>query len=185
MNNSDKCIAARLWKSELKIVSVEWLLACLKEWKRVDEEEYIMKERKEVVSPVEVDEDEISTADEEGSSPLDHEPSESSVIPVRDPVIASPEAALVGLEVQPPVVSEAPPPEALEISPEKQSAPVSLEQSTPTSSEESEHSSLAFLNLTKSPIHTESETVPSSFKRPIESSPEPAKRPAITQKFVY
>ena len=61
MKNSDKYVAARLWKSNLKIVSVEWLLACLKTWSRVDEESYLLKEKKEA------NEDEISTADEEGS----------------------------------------------------------------------------------------------------------------------
>lgn len=38
--SSDKYHAAALWKGSLKIVRVEWLLACLRQWKRVNEDEY-------------------------------------------------------------------------------------------------------------------------------------------------
>ena len=54
--SSDKVMAAREWGDAIRVVSVEWLLACVREWKRVSEEEFAVKE---------VNEDDVETGDEE------------------------------------------------------------------------------------------------------------------------
>ena len=41
---SDKFRAASLWNGKLKVVRVEWLFACLQQWKRVNEDDYSMSE---------------------------------------------------------------------------------------------------------------------------------------------
>ena len=41
---SDKYHAASLWKGHLKIVRVAWLFACLRQWRRVNEDDYSMDE---------------------------------------------------------------------------------------------------------------------------------------------
>ena len=53
---SDKVTAAREWGDAIRVVSVEWLLACVREWRRVSEEEFAVKE---------VNEDDVETGDEE------------------------------------------------------------------------------------------------------------------------
>ena len=53
---SDKVTAAREWGDTIRVVSVEWLLACVREWRRVSEEEFAVKE---------VNEDDVETGDEE------------------------------------------------------------------------------------------------------------------------
>lgn len=54
--SSDKVTAAREWGDAIRVVSVEWLLACVREWRRVSEEEFAVKE---------VNEDDVETGDEE------------------------------------------------------------------------------------------------------------------------
>ena len=54
--SSDKVMAAREWGDAIRVVSVEWLLACVREWRRVSEEEFAVKE---------VNEDDVETGDEE------------------------------------------------------------------------------------------------------------------------
>lgn len=54
--SSDKVMAAREWGDAIRIVSVEWLLACVREWRRVSEEGFAVKE---------VNEDDVETGDEE------------------------------------------------------------------------------------------------------------------------
>ena len=54
--SSDKVMAAREWGDAIRVVSVEWLLACVREWKRVSEEAFVVKE---------VNEDDVETGDEE------------------------------------------------------------------------------------------------------------------------
>ena len=54
--SSDKVTAAREWGDAIRIVSVEWLLACVREWRRVSEEAFAVKE---------VNEDDVETGDEE------------------------------------------------------------------------------------------------------------------------
>ena len=53
---SDKVTAAREWGDTIRVVSVEWLLACVREWRRVKEEGFAVKE---------VNEDDVETGDEE------------------------------------------------------------------------------------------------------------------------
>ena len=53
---SDKVTAAREWGDTIRVVSVEWLLACVREWRRVSEEGFAVKE---------VNEDDVETGDEE------------------------------------------------------------------------------------------------------------------------
>ena len=53
---SDKVTAAREWGDAIRVVSVEWLLACVREWRRVSEEAFAVKE---------VNEDDVETGDEE------------------------------------------------------------------------------------------------------------------------
>lgn len=53
---SDKVTAAREWGDAIRVVSVEWLLACVREWRRVSEEGFAVKE---------VNEDDVETGDEE------------------------------------------------------------------------------------------------------------------------
>ena len=54
--SSDKVTAAREWGDAIRVVSVEWLLACVREWRRVSEEAFVVKE---------VNEDDVETGDEE------------------------------------------------------------------------------------------------------------------------
>ena len=54
--SSDKVMAAREWGDAIRVVSVEWLLACVREWRRVSEEAFAVKE---------VNEDDVETGDEE------------------------------------------------------------------------------------------------------------------------
>ena len=54
--SSDKVMAAREWGDAIRVVSVEWLLACVREWRRVSEEAFVVKE---------VNEDDVETGDEE------------------------------------------------------------------------------------------------------------------------
>ena len=54
--SSDKVTAAREWGDAIRVVSVEWLLACVREWRRVSEEGFAVKE---------VNEDDVETGDEE------------------------------------------------------------------------------------------------------------------------
>ena len=53
---SDKVTAAREWGDAIRVVSVEWLLACVREWRRVSEEGFAVNE---------VNEDDVETGDEE------------------------------------------------------------------------------------------------------------------------
>ena len=54
--SSDKVTAAREGGDAIRIVSVEWLLACVREWRRVSEEAFVVKE---------VNKDDVETGDEE------------------------------------------------------------------------------------------------------------------------
>ena len=54
--SSDKVTAAREWGDAIRVVSVEWLLACVREWRRVSEEAFVVKE---------VNKDDVETGDEE------------------------------------------------------------------------------------------------------------------------
>ena len=53
---SDKCVAAREWGPTIRIVRVEWLMACIREWRFVDESEF---------GGSVVNEDEVETGDDE------------------------------------------------------------------------------------------------------------------------
>ena len=56
MTCSDKCVAAREWGPTIRIVRVEWLMACIREWRFVDEGEF---------DGSVVNEDEVETGDDE------------------------------------------------------------------------------------------------------------------------
>ncbi|KNB42549.1 hypothetical protein JH06_3800 [Blastocystis sp. subtype 4] len=162
---SDKYVAARLWKSNLKIVSVEWLLACLKTWSRVDEESYLLKEKKEA------NEDEISTADEEGSeSEMSAAlngvtPASPVVVPVQEPSSPVPVPFVPSIPSAP--VQE-PPSSVLQSPPSSPIAPDESQLLAP-------QSMLASMAATKSePLQ------PLSEKRPLDESSVSSKRPTLT-----
>ena len=54
--SSDKVVAAREWGDAIHVVRVEWLLACVREWRRVSEQEFEVKD---------VNEDDVETGDDE------------------------------------------------------------------------------------------------------------------------
>lgn len=54
--SSDKVVAAREWGDAIHVVRVEWLLACVREWRRVSEKEFEVKD---------VNEDDVETGDDE------------------------------------------------------------------------------------------------------------------------
>lgn len=56
VTSSDKCVAAREWGPTIRIVRVEWLMACIREWRFVDEGEF---------GGSVVNEDEVETGDDE------------------------------------------------------------------------------------------------------------------------
>ena len=56
VTSSDKCVAAREWGPTIRIVRVEWLMACIREWRFVDESEF---------GGSVVNEDEVETGDDE------------------------------------------------------------------------------------------------------------------------
>ena len=173
MKNSDKYVAARLWKSNLKIVSVEWLLACLKTWSRVDEESYLLKEKKEA------NEDEISTADEEGS--------ESEMSAALNGVGMMPEGQVTPASPVVVPVQEPSSPVPVPFVPSIPSAPVqeppsSVLQSPPSSPIAPDESQLlAPQSMLASMAATKSEPLqPLSEKRPLDESSVSSKRPTLT-----
>ena len=60
-DDSDKLRAARSWGGRVWVLRAEWLLACLREWQRVDENAYRLDEKKAASGL----QDDVSTADEE------------------------------------------------------------------------------------------------------------------------
>ena len=54
--SSDKVVAAREWGDAIHVVRVEWLLACVREWRRVSEKEFEVQD---------VNEDDVETGDDE------------------------------------------------------------------------------------------------------------------------
>ena len=173
MKNSDKYVAARLWKSNLKIVSVEWLLACLKTWSRVDEESYLLKE---------ANEDEISTADEEGS--------ESEMSAALNGVGMMPEGQVTPASPVVVPVQEPSSPVPVPFVPSIPSAPVqeppsSVLQSPPSSPIAPDESQLlAPQSMLASMAATKSEPLqPLSEKRPLDESSVSSKRPTLTPRL--
>ena len=64
---SDKYQAVKSWGVNIHVVKCEWLFECMKRWERVDEAEYVLgeEEKMEEEKKVDVNEDSISTGDEE------------------------------------------------------------------------------------------------------------------------
>ena len=193
MKNSDKCVAARLWKNDLKIVTVEWLLACLKTWSRVDEESYLLTEKKEA------NEDDISTADEEGSDsemsaaldgvPVLNEGQVAPVSPVMEQEQESPPAVPVGsVEIQDPAVvpvlsaqdMETEPSIVAQEEPAQRSADsVPAPQSLPLPTDESQL--LAPQSMLVAMASAQNEQLePISNKRPLDESSIASKRQTLT-----
>ena len=61
--DSDKLRAARSWGGRVWVLRAEWLLACLREWRRVDENAYRLDEEKAASGL----QDDVSTADDDSA----------------------------------------------------------------------------------------------------------------------
>ena len=62
-DDSDKLRAARSWGGRVWVLRAEWLLACLREWRRVDENAYRLDEEKAASGL----QDDVSTADDDSA----------------------------------------------------------------------------------------------------------------------
>ena len=62
-DDSDKLRAARSWGGRVWVLRAEWLLACLREWQRVDENAYRLDEKKAASGL----QDDVSTADDDSA----------------------------------------------------------------------------------------------------------------------
>ena len=68
--DSDKLRAARSWRGRVWLLRAEWLLACLREWRRVDESAYRLDDDSGMAS---VPQDDVSTADDNSEAMGDEE----------------------------------------------------------------------------------------------------------------
>ena len=204
---SAKYQAVKSWGVNIHVVKCEWLFECMRRWERVDEAEYMLGEEKkmEEEKKEEVNEDSISTGDEEEEeeekevnedsiSTGDEEEKEEEVeeekvekkVEVEETKEERVEKEEEMVEIEKKVEEEKDEVEEnnqMEEEKEEEEEKNQMEEEKVNiiMEEEKDPSNLS-LNLQNNPIYTESETL-SSSKRPSSPSETPSsKRPATADK---